>query len=239
MHGLIKDQKVRIDSHGHSIKNWNDEEYDIHIDKSYCCNKNKYRIRIPINSNREITIEINDHRVKPHPNDSSNDCNIFDELHLNELKKEVHDLFDDEKARTIFVHDLMETIYSYNYFSSSKSGNSEPLIQNDESKKFSKEKQNEIKAKQALGNLKRIFDLNYSRATIKGWIKGELKLYAKLFSESNSLFYIVIDLRKNSFIIGENMGYAKLFNEIEGKFVYKYAKRSKLEFEYIEGDAED
>ena len=62
--GLIKKQTIIIDDHkrgSQEVKNWDDPSCDIHIDKTTNFPLNgkiqKVRIRIPINSDRSITIE--------------------------------------------------------------------------------------------------------------------------------------------------------------------------------------
>ena len=55
---LIKGQTIRIDDHlqdGRVPHRWNDDR-DIHIDKTTNNDKYKVRIKIPLNSDREITI---------------------------------------------------------------------------------------------------------------------------------------------------------------------------------------
>ena len=55
---LIKGQTIRIDDHlqdGRVPHRWNDDR-DIHIDKTTNNDKHKVRIKIPLNSDREITI---------------------------------------------------------------------------------------------------------------------------------------------------------------------------------------
>jgi hypothetical protein len=63
---LLEKQTIRIDDHKRGtreIKNWDDPGADVHIDK-----RTKYKvngkvqsvtIRIPINNNRQISVEIN------------------------------------------------------------------------------------------------------------------------------------------------------------------------------------
>ena len=63
LRSLIKKQIVTIDDHKRGcqeIKNWDDPNFDVHIDKvtQYTINgeKTAVRIKIPINSDRSITI---------------------------------------------------------------------------------------------------------------------------------------------------------------------------------------
>ena len=72
---LLEKQVIRIDDHNRGnreIKNWDDQRKDVHIDK-----RTKYKIngkiqnvtiRIPINSEREIVVEINGNRKDEIPN---------------------------------------------------------------------------------------------------------------------------------------------------------------------------
>ena len=94
-----------IDDHHWGVgeeKNWNDESKDIHIDK-----KTQYkidgkiqevRIRLPINSDRELSIEVKTNGVKKVPR---------------KLKKEIKKAFKDTKIRNTFIRDLRHILENF------------------------------------------------------------------------------------------------------------------------------
>jgi metal-responsive CopG/Arc/MetJ family transcriptional regulator len=101
---LIKDQIIIIDDHkrgSREIKNFDNPENDVHIDKetNFPINgkRQKVKIRIPINSERPIKIE-NKRKQIDIPR---------------KLNKEIKNAFEDKKNRTEFIRDVIETLSDY------------------------------------------------------------------------------------------------------------------------------
>lgn len=102
---LIKNQSIIIDDHNwgaREIKNWDNSSSDIHIDK-----KTKYpidgvkqnvRIRIPINTEREISVEIKKGKNNEVPN---------------KLRREIIKAFEDKKVRDKFIKDLIPILDNF------------------------------------------------------------------------------------------------------------------------------
>lgn len=102
---LIKKQKLRIDDHKWGtgeIKDWNDRTSDIHLDKeTYYPIEGKpqsVQIKIPLNSDNDISITNNRNKVEEIPR---------------KLKREIQDAFRDKKTRQAFVDDLVEVLKDY------------------------------------------------------------------------------------------------------------------------------
>ncbi|WP_278584000.1 hypothetical protein [Coprobacter fastidiosus] len=107
LRSLIKKQIVTIDDHKRGcqeIKNWDDPNFDVHIDKvtQYTINgeKTAVRIKIPINSDRSITI-VNKRR------------NNIDNIIPQKLKKEISKAFENKQIREDFLSDLIEVLKNY------------------------------------------------------------------------------------------------------------------------------
>lgn len=100
MKNLLRNQKIRIDNHQRgsgSPNNWDDPTSDVHIEKFIKNNKDKYRIKIPINSNRPITVNKKDGLAVP-----------------KWLSKEIREVFEDDKQRRSFVKWICEALSAYN-----------------------------------------------------------------------------------------------------------------------------
>jgi len=102
---LIKNQTIMIDDHHRGAgeeKNWDDEGKDIHIDKKpqYKINGKiqEVRIRLPINSDRELSIEAKTNGVRKVPE---------------KLKKEIKKAFKDTKIRNRFIRDLRDILENF------------------------------------------------------------------------------------------------------------------------------
>lgn len=103
---LIKNQSIRIDDHqrgNRESKNWDDSTKDIHIDKTTNSRLNgirqKIRIRVPINSDRDIIIEDGrGQRVENIPK---------------RLEREIKDAFSNKKVREDFMRDVMNILRNY------------------------------------------------------------------------------------------------------------------------------
>lgn len=102
---LINNQNIIIDDHkrgSKEIKDWDNPANDIHIDKEtkYKIDgkKQKIKIRIPINSNRDISI--------------TNKSGFKIEL-PKKLKKEIIKAFENKKTRDVFVKELIPIIDNF------------------------------------------------------------------------------------------------------------------------------
>lgn len=102
---LIKNQTIIIDDHKrgcNEIKNWDDDSNDIHIDKSTNSRvkgeRQKVKIRIPINSQRPIKIENAKGKIIPIPR---------------MLEKEIKTAFENEDSRKDFIMEVMEVLRNF------------------------------------------------------------------------------------------------------------------------------
>lgn len=102
---LLKKQKITIDDHKRGCreqKSWDDKTVDVHLDKTTKTRINgkhqEVRIKIPINSDKKISIE----RAKKE----------IDEI-PSKLKKEIIDAFNDKKIREDFIEDLVSILKNY------------------------------------------------------------------------------------------------------------------------------
>jgi hypothetical protein len=103
--GLIKNQTIIIDDHKRGngeIKNWDDPGLDVHIDKTtnYPVNgkRQDVRIRIPINSNREIRIENSKSRQDEVPR---------------QLLREIRNAFENTDTRERFISEIIEILLNF------------------------------------------------------------------------------------------------------------------------------
>ncbi|MDP5201388.1 hypothetical protein [Flavobacterium sp. DG2-3] len=101
---LIKNQTIIIDDHKRGtgeIKNFDNPENDVHIDKETNFlvdgKRQKVKIRIPINSDNPIKIESKRQRI-PIPR-------ILD--------KEIRSAFENQKIRDAFISDVLKTLENY------------------------------------------------------------------------------------------------------------------------------
>lgn len=111
--GLIDNQTIIIDDHkrgNREKKNWDDPAADVHIDKitDYPMEgkRQEVRIRIPINSDRQISIE----------NARKQEINNIPR----QLRKEIRKAFENKKSRERFVKDLIEILKDFDTVLSSK-----------------------------------------------------------------------------------------------------------------------
>ena len=102
--GLLKEQKVILDPHGHyEIKSFKDTQYDFHLHKETKREiegeKRIVIIKIPLNSNRKVQIVSNKKEQDYIPR---------------KLKKEIHDILDsDINARDKFLRDIINALKDY------------------------------------------------------------------------------------------------------------------------------
>lgn len=96
---LLKNQKIQIDQHrwGSGIpNNWDNPYADIHIDKRLKNNKDEYKIKIPLNSNRAVTVNRKDGMNIP-----------------NKIIKEIQSVLEDENQRSMFTKHIQKIVASY------------------------------------------------------------------------------------------------------------------------------
>lgn len=102
MKELVQGQSIRIDNHRRGTRGidyYDDPANDIHLDKTLYDGRKKkesYQIRVPLNSNRPVTINREEGRHIP-----------------NRLLDEVRTAFADEAKRTRFVEELREVLRHY------------------------------------------------------------------------------------------------------------------------------
>lgn len=102
MKELVKGQKIRIDNHRRGtsgVSYYDDPSNDIHLDKTIYDGKKKngeYRIRIPLNSNRPVTINRSENERIP-----------------TRLFKEIQEAFEDVEKRQIFLEEMRCVLNGY------------------------------------------------------------------------------------------------------------------------------
>jgi len=101
---LINDQIIIIDDHkrgASEIKNFDNPENDVHIDKetNYRIDgkRQKVKIRVPVNSDNPIKVESKNKKIDV----------------PNKLNKEIRKAFEDKKTREAFIKDVLETLADY------------------------------------------------------------------------------------------------------------------------------
>ena len=97
---LIKDQTIRIDDHlqdGRIPHRW-DGDRDIHIDKTTNNGKDKVRIKIPLNSDREITVINAKEEIDGIPR---------------KIQKEITKALSNKKIREEFVDSVLEVVQRF------------------------------------------------------------------------------------------------------------------------------
>lgn len=98
---LIKDQTIRIDDHlqnGRVPHRWDDDR-DIHIDKTTNNGKDKVRIKIPLNSDREIII-------------ISRKEGQIDRI-PKKIRREITKTLSDKKGREEFVDSVLDVVQGF------------------------------------------------------------------------------------------------------------------------------
>ncbi len=104
--GLIDNQTIIIDDHKRGngeVKDWDDKSIDVHIDKTtnYPLNgqRQNVRIRIPINTDRDVRIENGrNQRINEIPN---------------QLRKEIRKAFENKNTRERFISDLVNILKDF------------------------------------------------------------------------------------------------------------------------------
>ena len=102
MKELVKGQKIRIDNHRRGtggIDYFDDPANDIHLDKTMYDGKKKkgsYQIRVPLNSNRPVTVNRDEEKEIP-----------------KRLLEEVQSAFVDDEKRKRFVKEMSDVLNGY------------------------------------------------------------------------------------------------------------------------------
>lgn len=101
--GLLKDQVVSFDSHGHSeMRFFDDSRYDFHLHKRTKRPiegmERSVDIRIPLNSTREVEITSDNEPINAIPR---------------KLKKEIHGILDDKNTRENFLRNISKALKDY------------------------------------------------------------------------------------------------------------------------------
>lgn len=101
--GILKDQEVSLDPHGHyEMTSFDDSRYDFHLHKKTkrpIEGKERYVvIKIPLNSDRKVCITSDKEPINSIPR---------------KLKNEIHDILDDEKTRKDFLRDIKVALKDY------------------------------------------------------------------------------------------------------------------------------
>ena len=97
---LINNQQIRIDSHHRGCgtsNDWDANDVDVHMDKIVKSKSEEYKIKIPLNSNRDVTI-----------NRKSNE-----EIPL-KIRNEVLEAFKNDRLRKVFIKNIFKAVGAYN-----------------------------------------------------------------------------------------------------------------------------
>ena len=142
MKQLIKNQTIRIDDHSRGIKlgHFDDDNADIHLDKK--AKSGEYRIRVPLNTNRPVNVEI---KGRHNPQDEVPEF----------IVREVRDAFSNVDKRRAFINDLINELRNYPYRDAARAMHRNADIN---------------RAFEAL-RLSRHFGLEWSNRTVRGFLK--------------------------------------------------------------------
>ena len=170
---LIKGQKLRIDNHRRgtrSIDYYDDPSNDIHLDKTvYDGRKAKeiYQIRVPLNSDRPVTINGDESILMP-----------------NRIMREIREAFQDEGIRKNFINEVRDVLKNY------------PLKNKDKYKGADEEEILQKKVYAAMSRIARCFDLKWDEGQIKKYIretKKHGKRYIGLAEEKDNTYYLAFE----------------------------------------------
>ena len=178
MKRLIKNQSISIDDHsrGNALGHFDDDNVDIHLDKK--AKSGKYRIRVPLNSNRPVNVEVRGERN--HRQDVPED-----------IAREVRDAFADDNRRRAFVDDLVNELRNYPY--------RDPQRQNHRYADINR-------AFGALRRLSRHFGLEWSNRTVRVFLKEYRSLGLRCMAtitDGPNLYYLSVD--RYHFMIADYM----------------------------------
>lgn len=178
MKDLIKGQSIIIDDHKRASAHefFDDEKADIHLDKK--AKSGNYRIRVPLNANRPVGVELKGSNKK------------LQEISEN-IAREIREVFANDNVRREFVEALIKELKNYPYA--------------DETKE--KDKRRDInKAFGALRRLSRHFGLDWSNKTVRGFLK-EYKMYGLrcmvTITDGPNMYFMSVD--RLHFVIADYM----------------------------------
>ena len=178
MRQLIKSQRIRIDDHtrGMAVGHFDDDNADIHLDKEAV--SGKYRIRVPLNTNRPVNVERTGARDRREQVPES-------------IAKEVREAFADVNKRRAFVEDLVAELRNYPY----RDVNRQNQRNADINRAFG-----------ALRRLSHHFGLEWSNRTVRGYLKEDRSLGLRCMvtiTDGPDLYYLSVD--KYHFMIADYM----------------------------------
>lgn len=178
MKQLIKSQRIRIDNHsrGMAVGHFDDDDADIHLDKEAV--SGKYRIRVPLNTNRPVNVEIRGER------DRRNEV-------PENIAREVREAFADVNRRRAFVEDLVAELHNYPYLDVNRQRQRDADIN---------------RAFGALRRLSRHFGLEWSNRTVRGYLKEYRSWGLRCMvtiTDGPDLYYLSVD--KYHFMIADYM----------------------------------
>lgn len=168
MKRLIKGQTIMIDDHrrGQELANFDDPTADILLDKK--ANDGQYRIRVPLNSNRPVTVEVKGRRGD------------FDSVPQG-ISREVQNAFADVAKRDEFVRWIISELKNFPY----KDQNRENDRNRDINKTFG-----------ALRRISQHFGLEWSNRNVRCFIKPYrtfgLRCMATI-TDGPNLYYLSVD----------------------------------------------
>ena len=141
MKRLLNNQAIFIDDHKRCVSHANFDDPSADIHLDKKSKDGLYRIKVPLNSDKPIQVSVKGNRGQTIPKD---------------LKREIQDAFSDEKKRKGFVKELVDILKNYPYTDVNKEFDSDGVPQ---------------KAFNALKQISKHFDLEWSEDTVKGYLK--------------------------------------------------------------------
>lgn len=178
MKQLIKGQSIRIDDHRRGVAhdNFDDDNADIHLDKR--ANSGNYIIRVPLNTNRPVSVELKGKHKRVEEVPESIRC-------------EIRDAFKDENKRREFVDWLVSELRNYFYRDSAR--------QEDRNRDINR-------GFAALRRISRHFGLEWSNRTVRVFLK-EYKTYGLRYmstiTDGPDMYYLSVDAHQ--FIVADYM----------------------------------
>ena len=110
---ILRNQIIHVEDHrrtGSSINDWNDPTADVHIHKEDKKSKEKYTIRIPLNSRTPASVDYYEHNRRRNKLPRK-------------LRKEIREAFSDENERTAFFDYVYKKLAGYGWNYSPKNAN--------------------------------------------------------------------------------------------------------------------
>lgn len=169
--GLIKKQTIIIDDHSRCTAHayFDDDNADIHLDKK--AKTGEYRIRVPLNTNRPVRVEIRGRRNAQ-------------EIVPNNIREEVREAFADPDTRADFIRDLIDTLKNYPYL---------------EPRREARRRRDIDKAYGALRRLSKHFGLEWSNRTVRLYLKEYMTYGTRCMAtitDGPDMYYLAIDKKQ-------------------------------------------